>query len=104
MWCEYTEIDGEGTPFVSSNNMYNGKSIWSIQGQLFTFKDTVNGVAAEDVTITESKSSYDWENDLLTNSTNAISAGNKVYVLEEITRTDIGLPDSIVLPLNIVFE
>ena len=104
----YTEANGKGTLFTTSDGGEYGKAVFSIKSKLYTYKDLNNdGTIKVDSSITAYKSVYRGEDDGIQNvdPTNgydgSLDAGRKAALLKPITREAAGIPATIKAPIKL---
>ncbi len=98
----FTGPNGTGTIFITNTSPFFG-AVVMVSGQPYVALSVdANGLAIPDASITGYQSEY-WNN-VLTNSTSSLSAGEIAYDLKAATLADIGMPSSIALPMQLVSQ
>lgn len=110
-WDKFSEDDihftgpnGSGELFIIWECTQYSKRVIYSNNQFYTFKITANGLSVADESITTYSSYWDGDATSIVDSTGSLNASyEKAYLIETISRADIGLPETIAYPLRLEY-
>lgn len=106
-YFRYTEADGKGTIFVTEETLsFLAKNIYYNyfdKKYYIPAEENSSGFVVSDSTIKESKSRV-YEDAVIKNETSQLYDNQIAIRIKEITRAEVGLPETIKLPLKLKFE